>query len=477
MDDSPFTTRQTTPRAATRVRYLVLAWLCLAATIAYVQRNSLSVAESTIRAELGLSEDAMGMAMGAFFLVYALLQLPSGWLGHTWGTRRALSLYSLAWSGIAGLMGLCTGFVSLFLVRCGMGAAQAGIFPCSTNTIAKWFPRTRRSVASGALASFMSVGGALGSAITGYLLLQIGWRWTLALFALPGVLWTIGFWLWFRDAPSDHPAVNEGELAVIGGGSPTVSSVASDDAQAAPHANAPPVAHAAESDEINPYSAPQLTAAKSHAHSSAIPWSEILTSRAMWWIGGQQFFRAAGYIFFATWFATYLQETRQVSIARSGVLNSLPLLGVVVGSLLGGAISDWLLSMTGSRRIARQSLAAASCFVCGVLVLAAYVIPDSTLAVLVISAGSLFAAMAGPCAYVITIDLGGRHVTPIFSFMNMCGNLGAFVFPLVVPRLVKLSGSWDAALFLFAGINLAAAACWLCFNAERDIVRSDVNVG
>ena len=61
---------------ATRVRHVVLAGLCLAATIAYIQRNSLGVAESTIRDELVISKEAMGWIGSAFFASYALLQLP-----------------------------------------------------------------------------------------------------------------------------------------------------------------------------------------------------------------------------------------------------------------------------------------------------------------------------------------------------------------------------------------------------------------
>jgi sugar phosphate permease len=204
-----------------------------------------------------------------------------------------------------------------------------------------------------------------------------------------------------------------------------------------------------------------------------VPWGVILTSAAMWWIGLQQFFRAAGYVFFATWFATYLQETRGVGVATSGVLNSLPLVGVVVGSLAGGTLSDWLLAQTGSRRVARQGLAAVSLTCCAALVVAAFFIRDTTLAVLTISAGQFCASCGGPCAYAITMDLGGRHVTTVFSFMNMCGNVGAFVFPILVPKLVVWTGDWDAVLFTFAMIHAAAAICWLCFNSNRPIVNEE----
>ncbi|HEY2250528.1 MAG TPA: MFS transporter, partial [Planctomycetaceae bacterium] len=68
--------------APSRVRYIVLVWLCLAAGIAYVQRQSLGLVEVEVREELGLSkkESAWIMTTG-FFLTYALFQVPAGWVG------------------------------------------------------------------------------------------------------------------------------------------------------------------------------------------------------------------------------------------------------------------------------------------------------------------------------------------------------------------------------------------------------------
>src|SRR5947209_384119 len=73
-----------------RVRYRVLAALCLAAVLAYVQRNTLGMAERTIRLELGRTREQMGLVLSAFGLVYALCQLPSGWLPVRGGQCRAV---------------------------------------------------------------------------------------------------------------------------------------------------------------------------------------------------------------------------------------------------------------------------------------------------------------------------------------------------------------------------------------------------
>jgi ACS family glucarate transporter-like MFS transporter len=142
---------------------------------------------------------------------------------------------------------------------------------------------------------------------------------------------------------------------------------------------------------------------------------------------------------------------------------------MVVGCLVGGALSDWILARTGSRRLSRQALAAGSMLMCALLVLASYPIADANLAVLVISLGSFCAALAGPCGYTITIDMGGRHVGAVFGTMNTAGTLGSAAFPVVVPWVVQATGSWDAALFLFAGTFLAAAVCWLLLDTRGTV--------
>jgi len=175
----------------------------------------------------------------------------------------------------------------------------------------------------------------------------------------------------------------------------------------------------------------------------------------------QQFFRAAGYIFFATWFPTFLKETRGVSTAMSGALTALPLLAVVVGGMCGGVWIDFLYNRTGSLRISRQLTPIFSLASCAVCIFLAYFISDAKSAVLLISLGIFVAQLGGPSAYVVMIDKAGPNTAPLFGAMNMAGNLGAAICPSVVGWLVALSNNWNLVLFLFAGIYLAASLCWL----------------
>src|SRR5262249_57866729 len=131
----------------TRVRYLVLVSLCLAAALAYIPRNCIGVVEGDIRASLGLSKEEMSLVMSSFFITYALLQIPSGWLAHVWGTRRALTLFAAAWSVASGLTALA-GLPLLLLARLGMGGAPAGLFPCAAGSLARLLPGPRQGPAT-----------------------------------------------------------------------------------------------------------------------------------------------------------------------------------------------------------------------------------------------------------------------------------------------------------------------------------------
>ena len=91
-------------RRSTARRRMAVGLLCLAAAAAYLQRNCLGVAESTIRGEFGRTKHQSGWILSAFFWTYAIFQIPSGWLADRWGSRRTLSLYAVLWSVATVLM-------------------------------------------------------------------------------------------------------------------------------------------------------------------------------------------------------------------------------------------------------------------------------------------------------------------------------------------------------------------------------------
>jgi len=408
----------------TRVRYLVLAVLCLAATMAYIHRSCISVPAASMQADLALSDTQMGWIMSSFFLGYTLFQIPGGWLGDRLGTRSALTLFAIVWSLATGMMGLTRSFEWLFTLWILNGVAQAGIFPCAINSFTRWFPEAERALPSGLLGAFMSVGAATASLVAAGLLHIVAWPQCFLILAAPGILFAIGFYLWFRDRPGAHSWVNAAEIRYIESGN---------------------------------------TERRLRGGGDETFWRELLAQPGIYLICGQQFFRAACYIFYVTWFPSYLQEARDVSVAESGLLTSLPLLGVVAGSTSGGVIIDRIWRRSGSRRLSRRGVGLFAVLAAGGFLLLAQIMPDLKLAVVCIIASGFFAGMSGPAGYTTTIDMAGNRVATVFSIMNLCGNAGAFLLPLVVARL-----RWDVVLIFLAALYGCAAILWGLLFIEKE---------
>jgi MFS family permease len=414
-------------------RYQVLALLCMSAAVAYVQRSALSVPATEIAGSLGFEDLArdMGWIQSAWYLAYALMQIPSGYLADRFGSRRALAVFSVLWSLATLLSAFATEFYSLLLIWGLMGAAQAGAFPCAAKAIGRIFPETERARATGLLASGMTIGGAVAPLLTATFLEWLSpwanavhvdrWRILLAIYALPGLLWTVLF------------------LAVISMRKLPATGRAS-----------------------NPR--------------ASVDWSCMLKSWPLALLCAQQFFRAAGMVFFMTWFPTFLQKTRDVSLLGSGILTTVAGFGGVVGSLTGGLFSDWLLKQTSNARLSRQGIAVVGMGACSLLIIGSYFVSSVQSSIAMITLGAFCATFGGVSGYTVAISFGGRHVATVFSTMNMFGNLGAALFPITAGWLVATTGNWNLILFLFAAVMAIDSLCWALLN-PRGTLFGDENEG
>lgn len=406
----------------TRARFVVLAGLCTVAALAYFVRNGVAPAESTIRADLGLTKEQSGIMMSAFFWPYALCQIPAAMLAQRLGARWALALYAVMWS--LATAGFALGELGWMTAsRAFMGVAQAGLVPVGVSAMARWFPPSSQASAAGAFSGFMSAGSIAAAPLTAWLVVDAGWRLMFLLYAVPGLLWAVWFVFWHRESPFEHPSVNEAERELIG------RRVTKEAAQAS--------------------------------------WRPLTADPALWLLCLQQFCRAAGYIFFASWFATYLQEARGMALVKSAWLTTLPLLADVAGGFSGGLLSDALLRRTQSRRIARQGMAMTALLLCAALIFAARSVTDPVLAVAVISAGMYCAGVVNPCYSATLMTCGGARAATWSAITNMCGNFGAASFPILVPWVIRHAGGWDAVLMAFGSIYLLAAAFWTRLNVAQ----------
>ena len=112
---------------ATRVRIAVMALLCGLSFLTYYDRQCIVRAQEGIQESLAISDEQMGLVFGAFWLAYALFEIPGGWMGERFGTRVTLTRIVLAWSIFTALTGAATGFVSLLLFRFLFGVGEAAL--------------------------------------------------------------------------------------------------------------------------------------------------------------------------------------------------------------------------------------------------------------------------------------------------------------------------------------------------------------
>jgi MFS family permease len=399
------------------MRYNLLSFLCAATVIAYIQRSALGVPSKQIEAELGLTSGDMGLVWLAWYAGYAAFQIPAGVVADRFGSKPALITFAVLWSILTAATGTATGFVSLCAWWGLMGVAQAGIFVCAAKAIGATFEKTQQAFASGALACSMAAGAALSQYVTGQLLGPLTWQEILVAYMVPGLAWSVAF-AYFVPRP-EPPVVPDPEP----------------DAPMEPPSGTP------------------------------VPWSRLLTDCDMILLCMQQFMRAGAAALFFTWFPRYLQETKGVSVAGSGGLAALPLLAGMLGGLVGGIASDWLLRRTGNARLSRQGLACLLTTTCAAVASGAFFTADTNVAVLLISIAACCAYAAGVNAYAIAITMGGKRVAIVFATMNMSGNIGAGLFP-YAAGLLGSAGYWNLMILLFAGMFAAAALCWAFLNPK-----------
>ncbi|MCA8998112.1 MAG: MFS transporter, partial [Planctomycetaceae bacterium] len=203
---------------ATAVRFQIIGATTLAAVFLYLDR--ICIAEiaklEEFRTTLGLSERQVGAVLSAFFLTYALAQVPAGWLSDRLGARTMLPIYISIWSLCTILTGLANGFVMLMVARLLFGISQAGCYPTAGSLIKRWIPLASRGTASAVVSFGGRLGGAIAPLLTAWLLQEfLHWRTVLVLYGVSGFAVAIWFWTVFRETPEEHPRCNSSEQEII----------------------------------------------------------------------------------------------------------------------------------------------------------------------------------------------------------------------------------------------------------------------
>jgi MFS transporter, ACS family, glucarate transporter len=350
----------------------------------------------------------------------------------------------LWWSFFTAATGWAWNYLSLLVTRFLFGAGEAGCFPNLTKAFSAWLPKVERTRAQ----AIMWMGARWGGAFTPLLVVAVmsfvSWRTAFLLFGFLGVVWTVVFFLWFRDNPKDHKGFNAGELALL------------------------------KENEEN---------VKGHGD---VPWRELVTRPTMWLLWAQYFCLSYGWYFYITWLPEYLRSVRGLEIKSNVVMSALsrllegsmtpetatkvlaaalagiPLLFGGFGSLTAGSISNRLLRrgydvVKIRRRFAYIGFTGAS-----VLLMTSFYIKDPLLAMFSMGMASFCNDLTMPGSWSTCMDVGGKYAGTVSGSMNMMGNFGGMAGPLVVGLVLQYTNrDWQLAFLISSIIYFMGAICWI----------------
>ncbi len=375
---------------------IVLGLLALLYLILFVDRVNISTAAPLMKVDLRLTNTQLGLAFSAFAIPYAFFQLIGGWVGDKFGPRLTLSL-------CCGMVAVCTiltgaagGFVSLFILRLGLGFSEGAAFPTATRAMSSWTPASRWGFAQGITHSFGRIGNALTPPLMAVILGFVSWRGSFVLLGSVSLLWLVAWAWYFRNDPRDHAGITASDLAAL----------------PAPAAS----------------KRPQIPWVRLAKHVLPVTIVDFCYGWTLW--------------LFLSWIPAFFFENYHLNLQSSAMFSAGVLFSGVVGDTVGGVVSDRLLRRTGSVLIARRGVIVAGFLGAFLFLLPVVIFHNLTTAAVCLSLAFFFAELIVAPIWAVPMDIAPRYAGTASGMMNFGFGVAGLVSPSSFGYLVDRTGSW-----------------------------------
>jgi ACS family hexuronate transporter-like MFS transporter len=399
--------------AVGRYRWRICALLFFATTLNYLDRQVLGILAPELQRSLNWSNADYANVVAAFKVAYAIGLVSMGDILDRLGTRKGSALGLSAWS-LAGMAHAFAGSVFGFAAaRAALGFAEAANFPAAVKTVAEWFPRKERALATGIFNSGANIGAIVAPLIVPIIAVRWGWQWAFIITGALGFLW-LGFWLTTYRPPDQHPSLDARERAYI------------------------------QADGIEP--------------TTRISWAQLLPHRETVTVCLLKFVTDPVWWFFLFWLPKFLHERYAVSLLELGPPLVVIYLASDVGSIAGGWLSSHLIARGWSVDSARKT----SILVFGLLAVPIFYASRSSslwVAVGLISLGTAAHQACSSNIYTIMSDVFPRRI--VGSVVGLAGFFGAISGALVaefVGFILTTTGSYT---LIFGMFSFAYILAWL----------------
>jgi MFS transporter, ACS family, hexuronate transporter len=195
-------------------RWTICSLIFFATTINYLDRAVISLLKATLEKEFNWSESDYSNIVIAFQISYALGMLGVGRFIDKVGTKLGYATSIFAWSIAAIAHALVKSTTGFFVARSALGITEAGNFPAAIKTVAEWFPKKERALATGIFNSGANVGAIVAPLTVPLIAATMGWRWAFIITGAIGFIWLL-FWFWLYEIPAKQKRLSKQEYDFI----------------------------------------------------------------------------------------------------------------------------------------------------------------------------------------------------------------------------------------------------------------------
>ncbi len=413
-------------------RWKTILWLFLIGVLAYMDRTNFSISVPLLMEEFALDSGQIGLIMSAFTIGYTIFNIPGGFLAHKFGGKKTLVGVVLFWSIMTAVTGLAFSFASLVVIRVVFGIFEGPHYPATSAVADQWIKPKERGLANGLWIASLPVGIVVGNLVSAYIVSTFGWRFVFYAF---GALGLIVAWLTYiiiYDRPSVHPTVSKAEVDAI--------------------AEANKIAHAA--------------AGTSTSDMSSMTFVKLISNPWSWCMLLVMF--ASGIVYWGNlnWLPTYFMKARGYNLVAAGFFSSIPWVLFFVGVLSMGGISDWA-KIGRAPWLIIVALIQIPCIIYAVLT------PDITTCLVMFCIAQFCSAATLPLCWSLVFEIFARVDGPKVGGMMMMGSsIGGIIAPTLMGFVLKSTGSFNIAYYVFAGCcAISAIIAAILTVKERSVIK------
>ncbi|MCS1392273.1 MFS transporter [Lysinibacillus boronitolerans] len=399
----------TTNEVTKKSRNVILALLFLGWSLGNLDRYIMNYAVVSITGDLQLDASSTGIILSAFFLGYAIMQIPGGWLADKFGAKRVLLMAVITWSIFTGLTAIAWSLTAMIVIRFLFGIGEGGFQPSSSKIIATIFPKEERGRAMSIMLTSGGIVSLIVPLLAAYLLGTIGWRMMFIIIGAIGAIIAFLYWKYIQ-LPQDEAAT-----------------------------------------------------AGTEDTSNKVNFKELLKTPLMWNLIIAYFCIYAVNWGLVSWIPTYLQKNRGLDLMSIGWAQTIPAITTIIGVYGSGYIIDKL--PKGMEKV----LGSISCAVIGLLLYLMFTAKTVTLFIGYQTVVSIFIAFVITLLPVIVLKKLPSSITgSAMGIANTGGQLAGFVTPMAIGFMVDaFNGSFDAAFWMLIGFALICIVSLVTLNDQK----------